>query len=741
MAKRASGILAAALAVSAFAAQAQEAPQDPAPAKPAEAPAKPATGRTVESVTVTGASQNGFRSEIDRKSYGIASDLQTTTGSISDALRNIPSVEVDPQGNVSLRGDSNVTILLDGKPSGQFKGASAGQALQALPADSIERVEVITNPSAEFSPEGTAGIINLISKKTRKAGATGSMRASLGNHGRRQAGITAAYNSEKLALSGDINGRYDPQSAGGLDTREILDGQGHVLSTSQTRNLGSGHLDRWGAHASADYDLDAHTRIGGDIRFSHIDIDQGPEAIFQAQDPTGAVIQAFNEPGHIIFGLGDGAVQANFRRSFGGDDHTLTVNLSREHIDDVRTESFDRIATAPTASEVFTSLATRNAQNQSELKADYVRPMPADGKLKAGYDLRLDDNRYDNEGLIGASAATARPDATQSNLFLYKQTVAAAYLTYEQPAGDWTVLGGLRLENVDLALNQVTTGEAHDTSYFRAYPSLHLAYKLPDAQQLSLSYSRRVQRPQPEDLNPFPVSYGPLTLQAGNPNLQPQTTDSFEAGYQYRAAGTFYLATLYYRRNEHGVTSVVTAEPGGALLTTQANLSSSQAAGLELVANGHLTKTLSYSLSTNLYWNEIDAQSDGLQQLLDFAGRRSAFEVGGRASLTWQPTANDTFQANTNLNAKRLTPQGFVEPFAVTYLGYRHKFSDELFGVVTIQDPFEGVRFRQTSSTPILRDHSDGHVHIRGIFFGVTRNFGAGPKKPKEPGFDFGGGE
>jgi Outer membrane protein beta-barrel family len=158
------------------------------------------------------------------------------------------------------------------------------------------------------------------------------------------------------------------------------------------------------------------------------------------------------------------------------------------------------------------------------------------------------------------------------------------------------------------------------------------------------------------------------------------------------------------------------------------------------VANGHLTKTLTYSVSTNLYWNEIDATSDGLEQLLDFAGRRSAFEVGGRASLTWQPTSDDTFQVTTNVNAKRLTPQGFVEPFALTYLGYRHKFSDALFGVVTVQDPFEGLRFRQITSTPILQDRSDQHIHIRGVFVGFTRTFGSAGKKPKEPGFEFGGG-
>ncbi|MGZ6038126.1 MAG: TonB-dependent receptor domain-containing protein [Phenylobacterium sp.] len=734
MGYRAGGVLAAVLAVSALTAEAQ----DKSSGKPeSQAPAKP---KTVEGVTVTGASQNGFRSDIDRKSYGIASDLQATTGSIGDALRNIPSVEVDPQGNVSLRGDPNVTILLDGKPSGQFKGASAGQALQAMPADSIERVEVITNPSAEFSPEGAAGIINLISKKARKAGASGSVRLSLGNQGRKQGGVTGAYNSEKLALSGDLNGRFDPQSGDGLDSRRIFDGAGHLLSTSETRTHGSGHLDRWGAHASVDYDLDPKTRISGDARFSHMDADQGPEANFQALDPSGAVIQAFIQPGHFNWGIGDRQVQATLRRSF-GDDHTLTLNASRERTDDVRDQTLDMVDSVPPGPEVFTDHLLRARSNQTEFKADYVRPMPADGKLKAGYDRRVDDNRYDNQGLAGDSAPDARSDPTQSNLFLYRQTVDAAYVTYEQALGDWTVLGGLRLETVELDLDQVTMGEAHDTRYTRAYPSLHAGYRLSDSQQLSFSYARRVQRPLPEDLNPFPVQFGPLSLQAGNPKLQPQTSDSLEAGYQYKAGQTFYLATLYYRRNQHGVTDVLTAEADGVLLTTKANLTNSQATGLELVANGHLSKTLSYTLSANFAWSEIDATGEGLEQLIGFAGRRSAFEVGGRAGLTWQPTPADTFQISTNVNAKRLTPQGYVDPTFLTFLGYRHKVSDQLYGVITVQDPFNGLRFRQVTTSPILVDHTNQHIHIRGIFFGVTRNFGTGPKKPREPGFDFGGGE
>ncbi len=731
-------ILVAALTVAARA----EAQSEAKPSAP-QAPAKPG-GKTVEGVTVTGASPNGLRTYIDRKSYGVASDLQATTGSISDALRNIPSVEVDPQGNVSLRGDGNVTILLDGKPSGQFKGPGGAQALQALPADSIERVEVITNPSAEFSPDGSAGIINLISKKTRKPGQSGSARLSLGNRGRRQADVTVAYNSDKLTLSAAANGRWDPQPVENHDDRQILDGHGRLLAASQTLNTNFTQLDLWGGRLGVDYDANPKTRLSAEARFSHFDIDTRFHQVFQGEDAqdlvnAGAVNQAYVGGGRGTFGRGDGALQATARRTFPGDDHTLTMTLARERIDEERDVGNTQTVSLPAPFGVFFESRALNTLTGSQAKADYTGPAPGDGKLKAGFDLRLDDNRYDLAGRRGASEATATPDAGQTNLFLYKQTVNAAYVTYEQPLGDWTVLGGLRLEAVELDLDQVTQRQVHDSHAVSAYPSLHLADKLSDAQQLSFSYSRRVQRPNPEDLNSFRVESDPINFRAGNPDLQPQTTDSFEAGYQYRAGGTFYLATLYYRRNARGVTDVVTPLPAGAFLTTKANLANSASTGLELVASGHLTKTLSYNASTNLLWNEIDASGQGLDRLIDFAGRRSAFEVGGRASLTWQPTPKDTVQFSAFANPKRLTPQGYVKPSGLTYLGYRHKFSDDLFGIVTVQDPFEGLRFQQVISTPRLREQSDSHIHIRGVFFSLTRTFGSGPKRPREPGFDFGG--
>jgi len=736
---RVSFVLSAALSAAAVQAQAQtsDTPAQTAPAKAPPAKGK-APGKTVDAITVTGASQNGIRTSIDRRSYGIATDLQTTTGSISDALKNIPSVEVDVQGNVSLRGDTNVTILIDGKPSGMFKGASAAQALQAMPADSIERVEVITNPSAALSPEGSAGVINLITKTTRKPGKSGSLRLNVGTGGRYNGGATAAYNSNKLTVTADIGARRDAQTGHGYDARTILDGAGNVLSSSTTQWRQKGYAEQRNARTSIDYDLDDKTRLSGEARYSHFGVDVGGPQAFVGLGPAGETVSRFDQRFAANIGHDTEAVQATLRRKFAGDDHDLVVNVSRERTDEDRTNAFDQVITLPAPSELLTGQRSKTSLTLSEAKADYTSPLPGEAKLKAGYDLRVDQNDYDNTGQRGTSPGGLGPDPSQTNLFFYKQTINAAYVTYERPFGDWTVLGGLRLEEVGLDLNQATSHLARSTDYFKIYPSLHVAYRFADDQQLILSYSKRVQRPNPQDLNPFVVENDALSFRAGNPNLQPQITNSFEAGYQYKSGGTLYLGTLYYRQNEHGVTDVVTSLGNGVLLTTKANLSESKAAGLELVANGRLTKTLSYNVSTNFYWNQIDATGQGLDQLLDFSGRRSAFTVGGRGSLTWQATPKDMFQLSANLNAKRLTPQGYIDPNFVTFLGYRHKFNDSLSAVVTVQDVLGSVRFRQIVDTPVLQDRNVAKPDVQAVFLGLTWTFGAPNKRGHDTGFDFG---
>ena len=700
---------------------------------PPKAPPK-AAPKTVETVTVTGESQNAYRSSIDRRSYGIANDLAATTGSISDALKNVPSVEVDVQGNVSLRGDPNVTIMIDGKPSTLLKGPGAAQALQSLPADQFERVEVITNPSAQFSPEGSAGIINLITRQTRRAGRSGSLRANLGTAGRRNFGATAAYNSRQLTLSGDASWRHDPQHSVGHDEFATTDPTGRTVTTTNDNDI-RGPLESWNLRLGADYDPDTATRVSGELRYNNTTFHQLGTNKDTSVDSGGTILQAFDAAGPRRSDRDNFGAGVSFRRKFSGDDHLLTASLDREHTDERNDNTQDTTDVVPVAATQFRNARGRNGFEQTQLKVDYNRPMPAEGRLKAGYYFRLEDNGYDNLGTIGTTRATAANDPNQTNDFHYRLQLHAAYLTYEQPFGDWTVLGGLRLEDARLDLDQETTHQANRQAYTRLYPSLHVADRLSENQQLTLSYSERISRPGPGDLNPFRF-VGLTSAREGNPNLKPQVTHSFETGWQLKENGTFYLATLYYRINDRGVTDVVSDLGNGILLTTKANLSQSRNAGLELVANGHLTKSLSYNASTNIYWNEIDATRIPLGPGLGFGSRRSAFTVGGRASLNWQATSKDLFQINVQENAKRLLPQGFQEPMTLVFLGYRHKFSDALSAVVTIQDPTDSYRFRQVLDTPTLHERILGRGRIQAAFLGLTYSFGAARKRPET--FDFG---
>jgi outer membrane receptor protein involved in Fe transport len=712
-----------------------KAPAKGAAAKPsAPAAKKPATPKTVDEVVVTGAAQNGFRSSIDRRSYGIANDLATTTGTISDALKNIPSVEVDVQGNVSLRGDPNVTILVDGKPSALFRGQSAAQALQSLPADSVERVEVITNPSAEFSPDGSAGIINLVMKKTHRIGTSGSVRYTTGSEGLRNGGVTGAYSSDALTLSGDAGFGHFPQHVDLINDRSQFDGSGAAQETTHQTTADRGVVDQWNGRAGVDYDLSKTDRLSAELHANQSAYGVRALEHLQGVDSGGDLNEVFDQSGFNKSVRDNRGAQASWRRTKDFDNE-ISVSASHGTTYERNESSFTGMNSVPEEPDLFQDFRAHNILNLTDLRADLKRPMPDDGKLKVGYDLRIDDNSYDNTALRGGSAATAGPDPTLTDLFDYRQTINSAYVTYEQPFLEkFTVLAGLRVEDVQLDLNEITTTQVHDTNAANVYPTLHLNYRFSDNQQLTLSYSRRIQRPNPADLDPFRTEADAFNFRQGNPDLKPEQTDSFEAGYQYKASGTFYLATAYYRQGDHDVTDVITDLGNGVLLDTKENLASSKHAGVELVANGHLTKDLSYNVSTNIYYAEIDSGTFPLAAaLLGAVGTRSAIEGGGRFSINWNVTPKDTFQFSGQVNARRLTPQGSSDPSFLSFLGYRHKFTDKLTGVVNLQDVFHTLHSRSVIDTALLHDESEFNGRIPAVSLGLSWNFGSPPKRPPPP--------
>ncbi len=706
------------------AAQAQTAPASPPPA-----PAAPTGSATVSGVTVTAATPP-MKSSIDRRSYSVAGDLQATNGSIADALKRIPSVEVDLDGNVKLRGDSSVTILIDGKPSGIMKGPGRADALSQLPADQIERVEVLTNPGADFSPEGTGGVINLVTKKSRTSGAgvSGSVQASTGTGGRNKGGLNWAYNSKKLSLSANAGFWQFDTEFDSVDDR-TLGGAFRRRSTSTAALTGAGGY----ARLAGDYELDASNRISGELNVFGYGPTSEVRSRYENYDALGALTSATGRRGQSDNSAASLGASLTWRRDFTGEDHNFTLEISGDRDKSDNASDYELFAVTPLAPSSFEATDNKGSSNELNIKGDYSRPMPGEARLKAGFEYQ--DSRDDNDNVLskGPSKSLLAIDLTRSHRLIFDETVGSAYLTYERPLGDLTVLAGLRFETATDDLNLLTTGLKTSHGYDRFYPSLHLDYRLSDASRLKASYSLRIDRPGANDLDPFLIYVDAFNYRRGNPDLEPSETRSWEASYEYRQQRNYYLATVFWRQTDNGVTDQLVDLGGGVLLTTKANLAQNRSGGLELVVNRSLTKALTLNLTGTGFYNQIDSGSSGV------GSDRAAWSVSGRASFDWQVSPVDLFQLNAVANGKRITPQGFTDPTYTVNLGYRRKLNERWFVTVTANDIFDTLDSRTVLDAPGLKGLSVRHGSNRGVYVGLRYRFGAG-KPPRDPAFDYGGG-
>lgn len=730
--------------------QTSPAPDQPRPAQPRSAQA-PAQGEAqqpqTDTVIVTGTNR-GVRASVDRLSYSVANDLQTATGSVSDALRNVPGVEVDPQGNVSLRGDPNVTILIDGRPSALFRGEGRADALQNLGADQVDRVEVITNPSAALSPEGTGGVINLVTKKTRRAGKSGTVRANVGTDGRWNGSVSGAYSGQKLTVSANagyrrnggeftderVRERLDPDTAAVLDTTRFS-----TLSNQE----GGGFAN---ARLGVDYDPNERDRYSLEASYFRFGLKPNGATTLETRTGAGAVTRATERLFENEFYNENKSLRSSFRRKFSGTEHEFTADLTFEQFENYNEANVQERSLVPAGADAFEANRNEIERDDQRLKIEYKRPLGEDQKLLFGYEGYLSDADFSFLRRRGASEDGLTPDPRFSNQFAFDQDVHAWYATYERPFGEkLRAQFGLRLEQVDTVAQSLTDlppdspvedFEPRQTNdYFRAYPTLNLGYDIDDNRTIRAGYSRRIQRPQPFDVNPFPSFIDEQTFRTGNPNLDPEVTDSFEGAFQYRKGQTFYLATLFYRQASGGITDVLIPPEttGGFFELTRENLSESRRAGLELSANGRFTPKLTYSIGLNAAQVEIDPLPG-----TPLASSRSGTSVGGRMSVNWTPTDKDFVQFSGFMQGEQLQAQGVREPSGIFNLGYRRKIDDRLSLVFTAVNVLDTFKQKVRIDTPTLRESVETRFLPPTVFVGLVWNFGDNnARRRPEPAFDF----
>jgi outer membrane receptor protein involved in Fe transport len=717
------------LAASAVAQQAPPTPTPPAPTEPGAAPAPP-----LQAVVVT-AHAPVYRATIDARSYSLGADLKSGSGSVADILRDVPSVAVDMEGNVSLRGDSDVTILVDGKPSALFSGPGRAQAIQGMSAGQYERVEVMTNPSAGQTAEGSGGIINLISKHPPKGGAapsaSGTLKAEVGSGGRFDLGANGAYTSGKLSLSGGadfrrggfsrtIGTRYgipDPVT-GALDPAEQIQDQ-------QQRD------DDLTINAALGYDLDPLDHLDASATLETYREVLNQTSTYRTAATSGPLALDYLAPGFDHEYYASTSEALGITRTLPGDGRSLSAKLSLRQGHDTDRNVADYDYTLPAQPGLYQDFTRSEDFPQLDLMIDYKATLPHKAKLTLGYEGRFDWQSETNRGVQGVSTALATVDPAVAEHFTFNQQVNALYATYEQVIGKLTVQPGLRVEDTTLNTDLVGAAETGRQAYFKAYPSLHLDYALTDTSDIRASYGRRVQRPDESRLDPFKIENTPTLYSAGNPELRPTITQSWELGYEYRKKTTDLQATLFYRDKSDVFTIVQNDIGGNVLLSTFENLGYSRDVGLELVFNRDLLRHLTLNASGDFRRGTVDAGNLGV------GGARTAYITSGRATLNWQIGGNDFFQIGAQASGRELTAQGYYGGSIFSDLGWRHRFGPRIATVLTAQDPFGLSRRVIATDTPTLVDVQKRKFNYTAVFISLTYALGGAPKHPAD-NFDFG---
>jgi outer membrane receptor protein involved in Fe transport len=686
----------------------------------------PTAESSADTVVVQGQKLN-VESRIDRKVYSVTDDVQTTVGTLSDILSVIPSVDVDPDGVVSLRGDTNVLILIDGKPATQLQGSKSGDNLQSISARDIERIEILTTPPAQFKAEGAAGVINIITRKrAAKEVKSGSLQASLGDGGRSVVGASGNYGSKQFTASVNAGYRADyrqrtvQSEVTGADptTGQVLESYDHINEHIR-RNVPS--ID-----FSSEYDPNESQSLAGSASWQRRG---GLRAYTQLDDSTltsGALTSSTQRESRGHDPEDDYNTTLRFSQKLNQPGETLDLSLHRsishqhEHYDYVN-DSF-----LPPAPTFYNDLSFTEDHTVTEADVDYALPLSKTQSLKLGYAFEQDGYGFDNIGAnLDPLSGIQTIDPELTNQFRFRQNIHSIYQSYQANAGSWVVLAGARTEFTTTDAHQITDDSSVPSHYTDVYPSLHVDRTVSERSTVSFGASRRVTRPDPSYLDPYIDHEYTPNLRSGNPYLRPQFTQSFDLGYEYEGRGATYGLTGYYRRNKDSVTDVTEYLGNGVSLTTKDNLPKNNSAGLELTAK------LTYSLSGNAFYTQIDATALGIP------GLKSTTGLNAKAKLDYRPTVNDSAQISFTRTDKRLTPQGSISAMNVVNLGYKRSLTSALSLVTTVSDLFNGQRYQRIAVTPLFTEIYERSVEGRLVFVGVTYSFGVVNKDKKDESFDY----
>lgn len=700
-------------------------------AYPIETFALTSYSKSLNDVTVV-SKRAQLNTSIDRKIYNVEQDIMSKSGSASDILKNIPSVEVDVEGNVSLRGSGDILILINGKPN-PLMGRTKAEVLQQLPANSIERIEVITNPSARYRPDGTSGIINIVLKKNVKNGFNGSATVNAGNKSRYNGNLSLNYRPKKFNLFGSYSLREDTRKRSGSIDRTYFDATNNSITSffnQATKSIAHPHGDI--VSGGIDYTINDKNSIGVSATYFYrkqVRNDKAQNFVYNNQQ---VLLQDYSRLRYDPEFEKQKSGTIYFQHAFGKEDHEIRAEFNISNEDEVEDNHYTTIYKLPAYNNIFDNTLIKQGSRQKQLTIDYSNPLSEDAKLEIGYDGLFNKNDLNFYGeYFDEPTSDFVKDPSKTNRFIYKENVHAVYATYQKSFEKFGYEIGLRSEAVFTNSHLVTLDSFVSNDYFKIYPTVHFSYKLKEQSELQLNYSKRINRPEGDELNPFPEYQDPRNLRAGNPKLLPEIIHSVEFGYKWQNKNFSFVPSIYYRYKQSAFTSVVVPLNDTTLLVTTQNLSNDQSAGLELILSAKSKKFFSASLSTNIFYNKIDASN------LGYIKNKSIYSATINLNNNFNLSKTSALQVSCNYRSARLTPQGNVHPTVIVNAGIRQDLArNKLSITLTASDLFRTNKQRSELDIPDLKqsviNRRDGLI----VYLGLSYRFGI-LKKEKEEKLQF----
>jgi len=664
----------------------------------------------------------------DKKIFNVSKDITTQGGTALDALKNVPSVQVDIDGNVSLRGSQSVKILVDGKPFG-LDGSNRNIVLQQIPANSIESIELITNPSAKYNPEGTSGILNIILKKNTEGGYNGNLTLNAGTKDKYNGSINLNFKKNNYNIFGSYSYSNQSNTIEGTSFRQNL----FPSTATFIDQLNSGSVKREGhlIKGGIDYFLSKKSSLGMSFNYSDRTSSRSEKNENKESDSLNNLTKDyFTNSLNTDNGVNYDA-SINFSTKFKNPKQTLNgeITYSRETDDEVSNTTETFITPINTTPDKYNDYENE-ISNELNLQLDYVHPFGKDSKLETGlkstYEKNDDDFRLEN---YDYGTNTFITNNNVSNNFVYKENVQSMYGIYQSKIKDFSYSLGVRGEYTNTNGEIKTSSQNFDNNYFSIFPSASISQKLSLEQELQLTYSRRINRPNMRNLNPFPDLSDPLNIRIGNPALKPEYTNALELSYINYFKFATVTPSIFFRQTDDEISRYRTVTDSNTTITTFENLNSSKSYGLELIVNSQILKWWNVNGNFSYFKSLVDAQNIS-SNLTNETNTWSARLSSGMSI----PDLFD-IQLSYFYSGKRISANSTVEPMQSLDAAIKKDFLDNKASIsFRVSDIFNTMKFRTITNDPSYIQESLRRRNSRTAYLTLSLNLGSKDKNSEKKG-------